>query len=158
MQLFIWVLFSLIDILSVQGICQDGKSIEYSRFPRVVKADVPLYPPVAATMRFGGTIKFFVTVKDGIIEDIQLKQGIIEPSSNSKITVSDKLLTFLVEPSIENLKTWRFVLEEQGSFTITFVYEMEGEEILFPENPKIELELPVSVKITAKPFKPTQMP
>jgi hypothetical protein len=38
---------------------------------------------------------------------------------------------------------------------VTYVYEIEGEETALPENPKVELDLPRFVKVTARPFKPT---
>ncbi len=36
-----------------------------------------------------------------------------------------------------------------------YVYQIEGEQTSLPENPKVELDLPRLVKVTAKPFKPT---
>jgi hypothetical protein len=41
---------------------------------------------------------------------------------------------------------------------VTFVYKLEGEETLMPENAKVELDLPLMVKVTAKPFRPTHSP
>jgi len=38
---------------------------------------------------------------------------------------------------------------------VTYVYQIEGEQTSLPENPKVELDLPRLVKVTAKPFKPT---
>ena len=57
--------------------------------------------------------------------------------------------------SLDNLKSWRFVKEKALTFTITYVYRIEGNETPLPENPRVELDLPWFVRVTTKPSKPT---
>jgi hypothetical protein len=130
-------------------------------YPMLLHADIPLYPPVPWSVRFGGMVEIQAVVEDGIIKHTQLKRAMIEPQLDTKKFTKaseDKLLPYLVTPSLENLKTWKFAPEEKGSFVVTFVYKLEGEETLMPENAKVELDLPLMVKVTAKPFRPTHSP
>jgi hypothetical protein len=53
-------------------------------YPRLIHADVPFYPPVPATMRFGGTIKIQVTVKEGHVVNTKVLHGTIEQYSKQK--------------------------------------------------------------------------
>jgi hypothetical protein len=36
---------------------------------------------------------------------------------------------------------------------VTYIYKIEGEQTPLPEDPKVELDLPRLVKVTAKPVK-----
>jgi len=151
--------------LSVVSICihvelwaQTANAIHY---PRLIHADVPLYPPIPATMRFGGIVKIQVVVENGIVSDAKVIYETIEPMVNSQNVSSNKdenkkLLPYLANPSLENLKSWKFYPEERTTFIVTYIYRMEGEETLLPENPKVEFNLPYLIKVTRKPFKPTQ--
>jgi hypothetical protein len=104
----------------------------------VVKGEMPLYPVLAKTARVSGSVQLQVTVKDG---DVVATQAI---SGNP----------LLASPTIANVKTWKFYKTDSGTFTTTFTYLLEREESPGASNPrKIELELPTSVKITAKPPK-----
>ena len=122
-------------------------------------AEIPFYPPAAASMLFGGTIEIDVVVKNGVVRNAKIKRKTIESSIGIKGFSSDnKLLKHLTESSLKNVKTWQFAQWPNGSFTVTFIYKIEGEETLFPENPKIEMDLLSTVKITARPFKPKKSP
>jgi hypothetical protein len=68
--------------------------------------------------------------------------------------VEDKLLPHIVLPSLDNLKTWKFLPEVQQTCAVTFIYRIEGDETSQPENPRVELDWP-RIKITVKPFKLT---
>jgi hypothetical protein len=69
----------------------------------------------------------------------------------------EKLLSYLSLPSVANIKTWQFDPEPGGrtTFSVMYVYKIEGEQTPLPENPKIELDLPRVVKVTVRPFKPS---
>jgi hypothetical protein len=103
-----------------------------------LKGEMPLYPVLAKTARVSGSVRLEVTVKDG---DVVATQAI---SGNP----------LLASPTIANVKTWKFYKTDSGTFTTTFTYLLEREESPGASNPtKIELELPTSVKITARPPK-----
>ena len=156
------IIVACVCLMNLSGFGQNGEITTSSQYPRLLQAEVPFYPPVAATGRFGGTIEIDVVVEDGIIKETKIRRETIEiPSGEEgwKSNVKGEptgLIRYLTVPSLENLKTWRFDRREKGRFTVTFIYKMEGEETPLPENHKIELDLPLTVKITAKPFKPTQ--
>jgi len=62
---------------------------------------------------------------------------------------------FLVKATTENIRSWHFPPEASGTFTATFVYELQGSETGSMQNPKVEMQLPAFVKITAAPTKPS---
>lgn len=68
-----------------------------------------------------------------------------------------KLLSYLSLPSVGNVKTWQFDPEPGGrtTFSVMYIYKIEGEQTPLPENPKIELDLPRIVKVIVRPFKPS---
>jgi len=104
----------------------------------VVGGELPLYPTLARTARVSGLVGLQVTVKDGEVVAVQATSG------NPLLAV----------PTTANVKTWKFYKAVNATFTATFTYQLEEEESPQPSNPtKIELELPTSVKITARPPK-----
>jgi hypothetical protein len=111
-----------------------------AHYPKLTHAELPLYPAIAWTAHISGTVQIQVTVERGAVVDAQLKSG----SS-----------PYLSNPSLANVKSWQFQSEDHTAFLVTYVYKIEGEETQLPENPKIELDLPRVVKVTARPFKPS---
>jgi hypothetical protein len=103
--------------------------------PVLIRADLPTYPPLAWTAHVTGTVQIAVTVEQGAVVDAHV-QGASSP--------------FLSLPSLENVKTWRFDPEPRTTFVVAFVYRIAGKETLLPENPEIVVDLPRSVRITAK--------
>ena len=58
----------------------------------------------------------------------------------------------LERATIENIRTWRFYKLDSGTFTTKFIYQIETKKkSLSPLNSKVELELPLLVKITTAP-------
>jgi TonB family protein len=106
----------------------------------VSHADVPLYPALAKAARLSGTVHVHVSVKGGTVANAEAQ------SSAAPV---------LVTAAKENVMTWRFAPDAYGTLDVTYMYELEKEEVLVPENPRIELQLPSLVKIIAKPTKPT---
>jgi hypothetical protein len=106
--------------------------------PAVSHADVPLYPPVARITGIGGTVQVEVTVKDGAVASTELKS----PAP-----------LILVNATLENLKTWKFASDTNAMFRVTYIYEVEKEATASPGNPRIEMQLPNLIRITAKPPK-----
>jgi hypothetical protein len=130
-------------LLAASAFCQDTAKAppsEAPHYPNLIRADLPLYPPVARTAHVNGTVEIQVTVERGAVVDAQVK------SSSSPL---------LSTPTLANVKTWQSQSEDRATFPVTYVYQIEGEQTPQPENPKVELDLPRMVKITARPFKPT---
>jgi len=111
-----------------------------THYPKLIHAELPLYPAIAWTAHISGVVEIQVTVERGVVVDAQLKSG----SS-----------PYLSSPSLANVKSWQFESEDRTAFLVTYVYKIEGGETRLPENPKIELDLPRVVKVTARPFKPS---
>lgn len=106
--------------------------------PRFLHGDVPLYPYDARLAHIIGTVEVQVTVKEGHVIDTTVKSG--QP--------------ILARATVENIKSWIFQSNINETFTTKFIYEMEaeGRASVQQTNPKIEMHLPVMVKITAKPI------
>jgi len=109
-------------------------------YPRLIRAELPLYPPLAWTAHIGGTVSIQVRVEKGSVVDAQIKSG------NS---------LWLSTPALANVRSWQFDPGDHAEFLVSYVYQIEGTQTPLPENPKVELDLPCLVKITARPFKPT---
>jgi TonB family protein len=108
----------------------------------VQHADVPLYPGMAKVARISGTVQVAVTVRNGSVVNTEVLK------SSAPV---------LMNAAIENLKTWRFLPQTNVKFTTTYVYRLRKEEAPFPENPRIQMQLPKLIEITVRPTKPTCM-
>jgi hypothetical protein len=138
----------------------EAPSAEPTHYPNLIRAELPLYPPLPWTAHISGTIKILITVDKGSVVDAQVKSFQIQITDPQNHAVYDSRAKtnasrYLSDPSLANLKTWQFRAEDRATFLVTYVYEIEGEETALPENPKVELDLPRLVKVTARPFKPT---
>lgn len=111
-----------------------------ARYPNLIRAEMPLYPPIARTSHISGTVEIQVTVEKGSVVNTQVK------SSASP---------FLTNPTVANVKTWQFESGDRATFIVKYVYKIEGRQTSVPENPRLELDLPRFVRITARPFKQT---
>jgi TonB family protein len=136
------MLRKLFPILLITAVCtaaQTGNKqspIDRIRDLRVVHADVPFYPQVALSGRISGTVKVEVSVQDGNVVNAQVKSGPL----------------VLARAAVENIRNWRFYPLANATFTTKFIYQLEKNESLNPQNPKVELQLPLLVKITAVPI------
>ncbi len=137
-----WLLFLLLSLAA----CTAASQAQVSPAPSsvvngsflVTHADVPLYPALARAARLSGTVHVLVSVKDGAVVSADAQ------SSAAQI---------LVNSARENAKTWRFAPDSSGTIQVTYVYELEKDELVVPENPRIEMQLPSLVRITAKPVR-----
>jgi Gram-negative bacterial TonB protein C-terminal len=111
-----------------------GKSV-----PLLVHADVPLYPAVALAARLSGTVRVKIQVSNGAVVNT-------ETDSSAHM--------ILVSATEKNVKTWQFASDANGPFELTYIYQLETEEAGLPENPRVEMQLPV-VKIIGRPVKRT---
>jgi hypothetical protein len=139
---------------------QQTVSSETTHYPRLLHAELPLYPPLARSAHISGKVEIEVTVEKGSVVDAQVKSAdiqITDPQNRATYDSQAKAAAsrYLSDPSLANLKTWQFESGERSTFLVTYIYEIEGKETPLPENPKVELDLPRLVKVTARPFKPT---
>lgn len=102
---------------------------------RVEHAEVPMYPQLARTARIFGTVEVQVTVKEGNVTKTEVKSG--QP--------------VLAQAAVANIQSWRFYPLVNATFTTKFIYKLEENEPLDPQNSKVELQLPLLAKITAVP-------
>jgi len=133
---------------------------EETHYPNLFSAELPLYPPIAQSAHIAGTVEIQVTVENGSVVDTQVRSAeiqILGPDHPPKNDAATKLAAspYLVNPSLANVKTWRFQPEARSTFVVKYVYRIEGDQTPLPENPIVELTLPLVVKVTARPFKPT---
>jgi hypothetical protein len=149
--------------LMLFGLCQTTAvppPSEPVHYPKLIRADVPLYPSLARTAHITGDIQILVTVENGSVTDTQVRSAevkVTDPSNQAVYDVRAREVASrqLSEPSLENLKTWRFEPEPTIRFAVTYVYRIEGETTSLPENPDVQLDLPRLIKVTARPFRPT---
>jgi len=95
---------------------------------------------MARVARIFGALEVQVTVKDGEIVNTEVKS----PRTGGA--------AMLERATIENIRTWRFYKLDSGTFTTEFIYQIETKKkSLSPLNSKVELELPLLVKITTAP-------
>jgi hypothetical protein len=96
---------------------------------------IPIYPPIPRSARMAGTVEIVVTVERGDVVRA-------DPKSSAHQT--------LVDAAVANVKTWKFSSDTNGTFTTRYVYVIEP-ETTEAENPRIEMQVPHLVKITARP-------
>src|SRR5580765_4919717 len=123
---------------------------ESTRYPILVGAELPLYPPLARHVHVTGNVEIKVAVEWGLLADTEVKSVKVSSRNSSPLSSEDKkeLGRYLSEPSLTNLKTWRFHPEPRREFIAVYEYRIEGEPSEDPENPRVEFTFPV-VKITA---------
>jgi TonB family protein len=107
----------------------------------VLHAEVPLYPPLAIQGRLSGVVRLHILVENGAVTKA-------ESESSAQLQV-------LVSAATENVRTWRFAPGARGTFDVTYTYELDKIEGVRSENPHIVMDLPTSVKITARPAEHT---
>jgi len=102
---------------------------------RVKHAEVPDYPEIARTARISGTVEVEITVKDGAVSNAKVKSG----------------PRMLARAALENIKTWVFYSSANTTIVSTFIYRLSTGQSVDPQNPTVELQLPLMVRITAAP-------
>jgi hypothetical protein len=131
---------AFLSLLLVTSLCTDviqAQGANNLQYLVVVQGDLPLYPAVARTARVSGSVRVEVTVKDGEVTAAEVLSG--HP--------------LLAPPTAKNIKTWKFAKTVNAKFITTFRYRLEKAEDPETSNPKIELELPILVTVTARSTK-----
>jgi hypothetical protein len=146
-------------LLAASAFGQSTADTPATHYPNLIHAEVPLYPPIAQAAHITGTVEIQVVVEKGAVVDAQVKSVILDPDPSHHVVLNDegkkKVGLYLSNPSLANVKTWQFQPEDRTTFLVTYVYKIEGEETPLSEAPKVELDLPRLVKVTARPFRPT---
>jgi len=114
--------------------------------PILRESALPIYPPLARAAHVTGSVIVRVTIKDGLVAKADVLSK-LEPSARR----------FLVTPTIENLKTWRFAPDVNSEFTVTYSYVIAGKETEGPTNPTVQMLPSLDVNITARPVKAAVM-
>lgn len=117
---------------SVAGQHLDGGSL-------LMSGDLPVYPPLAIQARLEGSVRLSLQVRQGVVKRA-------EP-----ISASHALLTSAAR---RNVLSWQFAPGVSGVTEVTFVYEIEGDEVITPENPEITMKIPEYVRVVARPVRP----
>jgi TonB family protein len=100
----------------------------------VQNAELPRYSAMARRAGIAGEVKIKVKVSSGKVASAEVESG-------------DRILA---AEALSNVKTWSFALQvEDEVFTSTFVYILERRKSGEGSEPKIELQLPLLVKVTA---------
>lgn len=99
----------------------------------VERAEVPRYPEMAWNAGISGDVVLQVTVTGGEV-------------SNVIVTSGDRMLA---PEAVQNVKTWKFTPSTTSTFVSTFSFNLEMRDTAASKAPRIELELPGRVRITA---------
>lgn len=98
-------------------------------------ADMPSYPAMARVAHVTGTVKIEITIKNGVVVHS-------DPRSSAH--------PILINAALENVRTWKFRPDADAKFSVTYIYLLTKKRSA-SGNPRIEMELPYLVKITAQP-------
>jgi hypothetical protein len=125
-------------------------------YPALVRAELPLYPPIARLVHLTGTVEIQVAVDKGSVVNAEVNSVTISSSNGPPLTDEGKkkLGLYLSVPSLSNLKTWQFQTGDRKEFIVKYEYRIEGEPTATLDTPRVDFNFPV-VKITASPIKPT---
>jgi hypothetical protein len=105
-------------------------------WPRVVRAGIPFYPPLAQATHVYGTVHVRVTTDGQNIVATHVEDG-------------PKLL---VDATEKNIQSWELSKHEPTSFVVTFVYKLKDDSKSNPNGPTIVLRMPTEVEVSATPL------
>jgi hypothetical protein len=114
---------------------QQGKP----HLPRILRASMPLYPPLAQQAAIQGVVTLRVSTDGKRVSTID---GVSGPP-------------LLVRAATENVKTWEFAPDAPTSFGVTFNYRLslppdcECTDCDGPEKQSLVLHLPTSLEVSA---------
>lgn len=101
--------------------------------PVVRRAEVPQYPEMAWNVGITGDVVIDVEVSGGQVSKAEARSG-------------DRMLA---GEAVRNVKTWQFATDVSAAFTTTFSFNVEARNTGESTSPRIELDLPERVRITA---------
>jgi hypothetical protein len=115
--------------------------------PRLIQADIPNYPVIARAARVTGTVKIRVTVESGRVTKLE----VLDARGASGPQVLDHGSPMLTDPTLANLRSWRFDSMVNTSIDVLYTYVLAGDPTYPTDNPKIEISPSLDVTITATP-------
>lgn len=101
--------------------------------PIVRTAEVPQYPEMAWNAGITGDVVIEVAVTDGRVSKAEVKSG-------------DRMLA---SEAVRNVEKWQFAVDVNAAFITTFSFNVERRNTGASTSPRIELDLPKRVRITA---------
>ena len=96
------IVIILFCLISISGFGQNDGIVTSNYYPKLRKAEIPFYPPIAATMRFGGTVVIDVVVEDGIIKETKIKSETMEPPQGKEEWLSNHCCPVVVRRNYYN--------------------------------------------------------
>jgi len=133
-------------------------AVEAAHYPQVRHAEVPLYPPLAWAAKWTGTVEIQVVVESGAVVNAEVTSVVLGPTKEVLTEEGKKKVgLYLSNPALANVKTWQFEQQDRTTFPVRYVYRIEGEPTHIAENPTVELDLPLLVRVTARPLKPLSL-
>ena len=103
-------------------------------------AEVPTYPGLALAAGLEATVRVRVTIRKGAVSDATVLES-TGPGA-------------FVKSTLANIRTWEFEDGVDTTFVTTFTYEMTNTVTELPENPRLELSLPLQVHLFGSRPKP----
>lgn len=104
---------------------------------KVLRMDVPFYPPLARQARIGGTVRIRATTDGQKVISTSVEEG-------------HPLLKAAAE---ENVRSWQLAPRDPTTFSVIFRYEsVQTQECEAPPPPVVTLHLPQEVDLAAGPF------
>jgi hypothetical protein len=128
-------------LLVSPALCQSDRLPAANSAPRIDDAALPHYPPIAEASHVTGKVTVLVTVQNGRVVRTKAESG------------SLAITRYLQPATVLNIQTWRFGNDVNKTFTVTYTYEISGEQSDGPANPRVEMLPSLDVKITARPTK-----
>ena len=120
--------------------------------PRLISAEMPFYPPIAAAAHITGWLRIRIKVENGKVARTEV---LTTEAKDDRSHVWEKGSQLLIAPTLNYLESWRFDSDVKTSFVVTFTYKIAGTETDKPTTPKIEVSPSLNVIITARPVRPT---
>jgi hypothetical protein len=122
------------EIVNVEGSKTTGgpQLVERDQAPRLVRAELPLYPPAARAADVSGEVRLELQVRDGVVASVRSLSGHV----------------LLARTARESVRTWAFSKGESFKATVVFDYRLVDDENVEAGTLQIKTDLPARVTIT----------
>lgn len=109
--------------------------VEQETFPRVIRAELPVYPASLRMADVSGEVSLEIEVRDGVVAAARALSGHL----------------LLAKAAKDNVRTWQFVKGTTSKLHVTYVYALVDRDPAADGGlPRIEVELPKRVCITER--------
>jgi hypothetical protein len=120
--------------------------------PRLVSAELPYYPAIAAAAHVTGSVKVQISVAKGSVTDAV---ALSSEAKDNRGHAWANGIGILTAPTLSYVRTWKFDPDVTDSFSVVFTYDIGGTETDLPTNPAVSVSPNLDVSIVARPVKPT---